>query len=164
MLDEFLNKTDAEVVDLTEDEPRFKEVSKEEILNIPAEDSKKEEKEESKKDFICEDRDDINLEMLENYLTYCNNFHIINYIKQVHLGTSQIPLPCEVTYPKKDEDKEILKSRANTNRQLRELTSSCFTWPDCTTCDKHDECYKNADEYRILSVDLPNNTYLGKTH
>lgn len=29
-LDEFLNKTDAEVVDLTEDEPRFKEVSKEE--------------------------------------------------------------------------------------------------------------------------------------
>lgn len=116
------------------------------------------------KDFICEDRDDTNLEMLENYLTYCNNFHIINYIKQVHLGTSQIPLPCEVTYPKKDEDKEILKSRANINRQLRELTSSCFTWPDCTTCDKHDECYKNADEYRILSVDLPNNTYLGKTH
>lgn len=44
-LDEFLNKTDAEVVDLTEDEPRFKEVSKEEILNIPAEDSKKEIKE-----------------------------------------------------------------------------------------------------------------------
>ena len=42
-LNEFLNKTDAEVVDLTEDEPRFKEVSKEEILNIPAEDSKKEE-------------------------------------------------------------------------------------------------------------------------
>ena len=30
-LDEFLNKTDAEVVDLTEDEPRFKEVSKEEV-------------------------------------------------------------------------------------------------------------------------------------
>ena len=30
-LNEFLNKTDAEVVDLTEDEPRFKEVSKEEI-------------------------------------------------------------------------------------------------------------------------------------
>ena len=27
-LDEFLNKTDAEVVDLTEDEPRFKEISK----------------------------------------------------------------------------------------------------------------------------------------
>lgn len=50
-LDEFLNKTDAEVVDLTEDEPRFKEVSKEEILNIPAEDSKKEEKEESKKEI-----------------------------------------------------------------------------------------------------------------
>ena len=47
-LNEFLNKTDAEVVDLTEDEPRFKEVSKEEILNIPAEDSKKEEKEEPK--------------------------------------------------------------------------------------------------------------------
>lgn len=54
-LDEFLNKTDAEVVDLTEDEPRFKEVSKEEILNIPAEDSKKEEKEESKKE-IKEDK------------------------------------------------------------------------------------------------------------
>lgn len=50
-LNEFLNKTDAEVVDLTEDEPRFKEVSKEEILNIPAEDSKKEEKEESKKEI-----------------------------------------------------------------------------------------------------------------
>ena len=50
-LDEFLNKTDAEVVDLTEDEPRFKEVSK----NIPAEDSKKEEKEESKKE-IKEDK------------------------------------------------------------------------------------------------------------
>lgn len=49
-LDEFLNKTDAEVVDLTEDEPRFKEVSKEEILNIPAEDSKKEEKEELKEE------------------------------------------------------------------------------------------------------------------
>ena len=32
-LNEFLNKTDAEVVDLTEDEPRFKEVTKEEILN-----------------------------------------------------------------------------------------------------------------------------------
>lgn len=54
-LNEFLNKTDAEVVDLTEDEPRFKEVSKEEILNIPAEDSKKEEKEESKKE-IKEDK------------------------------------------------------------------------------------------------------------
>lgn len=50
-LDEFLNKTDAEVVDLTEDEPRFKEVSKEEILNIPAEDSKKEEKEEPKEEI-----------------------------------------------------------------------------------------------------------------
>lgn len=54
-LDEFLNKTDAEVVDLTEDEPRFKEISKEEILNIPAEDSKKEEKEESKEE-IKEDK------------------------------------------------------------------------------------------------------------
>lgn len=54
-LNEFLNKTDAEVVDLTEDEPRFKEVSKEEILNIPAEDSKKEEKEESKEE-IKEDK------------------------------------------------------------------------------------------------------------
>lgn len=54
-LDEFLNKTDAEVVDLTEDEPRFKEVSKEEILNIPAEDSKKEEKKELKKE-IKEDK------------------------------------------------------------------------------------------------------------
>ena len=50
-LNEFLNKTDAEVVDLTEDEPRFKEVSKEEILNIPAEDSKKEEKEEPKEEI-----------------------------------------------------------------------------------------------------------------
>lgn len=54
-LSEFLNKTDAEVVDLTEDEPRFKEVSKEEILNIPAEDSKKEEKEEPKEE-IKEDK------------------------------------------------------------------------------------------------------------
>lgn len=54
-LDEFLNKTDAEVVDLTEDEPRFKEVSKEEILNIPAEDSKKEEKEEPKEE-VKEDK------------------------------------------------------------------------------------------------------------
>lgn len=45
-LDEFLNKTDAEVVDLTEDEPRFKEVSKEEVLDIPAEDKKEEVKEE----------------------------------------------------------------------------------------------------------------------
>ena len=47
-LNEFLNKTDAEVVDLTEDEPRFKEISKEETLDIPVEDSKKEEKEEPK--------------------------------------------------------------------------------------------------------------------
>lgn len=54
-LNEFLNKTDAEVVDLTEDEPRFKEVTKEEILNIPAEDSKKEEKEEPKEE-IKEDK------------------------------------------------------------------------------------------------------------
>ena len=54
-LDEFLNKTDAEVVDLTEDEPRFKEVSKEETLDIPAEDSKKEEKEEPKEE-IKEDK------------------------------------------------------------------------------------------------------------
>ena len=54
-LNEFLNKTDAEVVDLTEDEPRFKEVSKEEILNIPAEDHKKEEKEEPKEE-IKEDK------------------------------------------------------------------------------------------------------------
>ena len=54
-LNEFLNKTDAEVVDLTEDEPRFKEVSKEEILNIPAEDSKKEETEEPKEE-IKEDK------------------------------------------------------------------------------------------------------------
>lgn len=45
-LDEFLNKTDAEVVDLTEDEPRFKEVSKEEVLDIPVEDKKEEVKEE----------------------------------------------------------------------------------------------------------------------
>ena len=54
-LNEFLNKTDAEVVDLTEDEPRFKEVSKEEILNIPAEDSKKEETEKPKEE-IKEDK------------------------------------------------------------------------------------------------------------
>lgn len=58
-LNEFLNKTDAEVVDLTEDEPRFKEVSKEEILNIPAEDSKKEEKEESKKEIKEEKQSEI---------------------------------------------------------------------------------------------------------
>ena len=54
-LNEFLNKTDAEVVDLTEDEPRFKEVSKEEILNIPAEDSKKEETKEPKEE-VKEDK------------------------------------------------------------------------------------------------------------
>ena len=54
-LDEFLNKTDAEVVDLTEDEPRFKEISKEETLDIPVEDSKKEEKEEPKEE-IKEDK------------------------------------------------------------------------------------------------------------
>lgn len=58
-LNEFLNKTDAEVVDLTEDEPRFKEVIKEEILNIPAEDSKKEEKEESKKEIKEEKQSEI---------------------------------------------------------------------------------------------------------
>lgn len=58
-LNEFLNQTDAEVVDLTEDEPRFKEVSKEEILNIPAEDSKKEEKEESKKEIKEEKQSEI---------------------------------------------------------------------------------------------------------
>ena len=49
-LDEFLNKTDAEVVDLTEDEPRFKEISKEEALDIPVE-AKKEEKEEPKEEI-----------------------------------------------------------------------------------------------------------------
>ena len=54
-LNEFLNKTDAEVVDLTEDEPRFKEISKEETLDIPVEDSKKEEKEEPKEE-IKEDK------------------------------------------------------------------------------------------------------------
>lgn len=54
-LDEFLNKTDAEVVDLTEDEPRFKEISKEGTLDIPVEDSKKEEKEEPKEE-IKEDK------------------------------------------------------------------------------------------------------------
>lgn len=43
-LDEFLNKTDAEVVDLTEDEPRFKEISKEETLDIPVEVKKKKKK------------------------------------------------------------------------------------------------------------------------
>lgn len=58
-LNEFLNKTDAEVVDLTEDEPRFKEVSKEETLDIPAEDSKKEEKEESKEDIKEEKKSEI---------------------------------------------------------------------------------------------------------
>lgn len=50
-LNEFLNKTDAEVVDLTEDEPRFKEINKEETLDIPVEDSKKEEKEEPKEEI-----------------------------------------------------------------------------------------------------------------
>ncbi len=54
-LNEFLNKTDAEVVDLTEDEPRFKEINKEETLDIPVEDSKKEEKEEPKEE-IKEDK------------------------------------------------------------------------------------------------------------
>lgn len=58
-LNEFLNKTDAEVVDLTEDEPRFKEISKEETLDIPAEDSKKEEKEESKEDIKEEKKSEI---------------------------------------------------------------------------------------------------------
>lgn len=56
-LDEFLNKTDAEVVDLTEDEPRFKEISKEEILNIPAEEPKQNEetpKEETKEEKSSE--------------------------------------------------------------------------------------------------------------
>lgn len=53
-LNEFLNKTDAEVVDLTEDEPRFKEISKEEALDIPVE-AKKEEKEEPKEE-IKEDK------------------------------------------------------------------------------------------------------------
>lgn len=53
-LNEFLNKTDAEVVDLTKDEPRFKEISKEETLDIPVE-AKKEEKEEPKEE-IKEDK------------------------------------------------------------------------------------------------------------
>lgn len=53
-LDEFLNKTDAEVVDLTEDEPRFKEISKEEILNIPAEEPKQ--TEETPKEEVKEDK------------------------------------------------------------------------------------------------------------
>lgn len=53
-LDEFLNKTDAEVVDLTEDEPRFKEISKEEILNIPAEEPKQ--AEETPKEEVKEDK------------------------------------------------------------------------------------------------------------
>lgn len=44
-LDEFLNNTDAEVINLTEDEPRFKEVTKEEALNIPVEEPKEENKE-----------------------------------------------------------------------------------------------------------------------
>lgn len=49
-LDEFLNKTDAEVVDLSEDEPRFKEVTKEEPLDIPMEEQK-DVKEETKEDI-----------------------------------------------------------------------------------------------------------------
>jgi len=53
-LDEFLNKTDAEVVDLTEDEPRFKEISKEEILNIPKEEPKQ--TEETPKEEVKEDK------------------------------------------------------------------------------------------------------------
>ncbi len=57
-LNEFLNKTDAEVVDLTEDEPRFKEISKEETLDIPVE-VKKEEKEESKKEIKEEKQSEI---------------------------------------------------------------------------------------------------------
>ena len=58
-LNEFLNKTDAEVVDLTEDEPRFKEISKEETLDIPVEDSKKEEKEEPKEEIKEEKQSEI---------------------------------------------------------------------------------------------------------
>lgn len=42
-LDEFLNNTDAEVVDLTSDEPRFKEVSNNEELVIPVKEDVKEE-------------------------------------------------------------------------------------------------------------------------
>lgn len=42
-LDEFLNNTDAEVVDLTSDEPRFKEVSNSEELVIPVKEDVKEE-------------------------------------------------------------------------------------------------------------------------
>lgn len=42
-LDEFLNSTDAEVVDLTSDEPRFKEVSNNEELVIPVKEDVKEE-------------------------------------------------------------------------------------------------------------------------
>ena len=57
-LNEFLNKKDAEVVDLTEDEPRFKEISKEETLDIPVE-VKKEEKEESKKEIKEEKQSEI---------------------------------------------------------------------------------------------------------
>ena len=49
-LNEFLNKTDAEVVDLTEDEPRFKEISKEETLDIPVEVKKEESKKEIKEE------------------------------------------------------------------------------------------------------------------
>ena len=63
-LDEFLNKTDAEVVDLTEDEPRFKEISKEETLDIPVE-VKKEEKEESKKEIKEEKQSEIKAKLLE---------------------------------------------------------------------------------------------------
>lgn len=69
-LDEFLNKTDAEVVDLTEDEPRFKEVSKEEILNIPAEDSKKEEIKEDKPSEISTNNIIGSINADETYVKY----------------------------------------------------------------------------------------------
>ena len=69
-LDEFLNKTDAEVVDLTEDEPRFKEISKEEILNIPAEDSKKEEIKEDKPSEISTNNIIGSINADETYVKY----------------------------------------------------------------------------------------------
>ena len=54
-LHDFLNNTEAEVINLTEEEPRFKEVTKEDTLNIPVEEkeatpAKEEPKEENKEE------------------------------------------------------------------------------------------------------------------
>lgn len=69
-LDEFLNKTDAEVVDLTEDKPRFKEISKEEILNIPAEETPKEEVKEDKPSEISTNNIIGSINADETYVKY----------------------------------------------------------------------------------------------